>query len=81
MNWISVEQGLPEKEVDVLVWFEVGMSHFDIANYDGDSDWNSSNQGHVYDAWPRFWMPLPADPVSALSSSGSGPKNPDETAA
>jgi hypothetical protein len=66
-KWISVEDQLPEPEIDVLVWFEVGQSNFAIANYDGDEEWNDANTGYVFDAWPRFWMTLPRDPVEVAT--------------
>ena len=58
-RWISVEERLPEEDVNVLVRTKHGMH---VAGLDEDGLWNASHG----DSWqfpePTHWMPLPSPP-------------------
>ena len=57
MKWISVEDRLPKKDTECLV-FEDGVMH--VTEYVGwtDLEWFNVHGGH----FPSHWMPLPEPP-------------------
>ncbi len=61
MEWISIEEKLPERQLDVIgsnsqdEW--VGMIY-----YDGDNWYNNNDFKGDCPCYPTHWMPLPEPP-------------------
>ena len=76
-DWIRTADRLPEPHVSVLVWFEGGDEHFDVAFHDPEArfgppdnpfvgSWVLPHQGCDFaDCDPDYWMPLPRGPEHA----------------
>ena len=76
-DWIRTAERLPEPHVSVLVWFEGGEEHFDVAWFDPDArfgppdnpfvgSWVLPHQGFDFaDCDPDYWIPLPPAPEDA----------------
>ena len=76
-DWIRTAERLPEPHVSVLVWFEGGDEHFDIAWHDPEvrfgppdnpfvGSWVLPHQGFDFaDCDPDYWIPLPPGPEQA----------------
>ena len=68
MEWISVEDRLPERGQDVLIYFETGnnMAVGFITGQDKSlSFWATYTDDGWYtdcDSIPQFWMPIPEPP-------------------
>ena len=64
-NWISVKDGLPEKNMDVLIYRGVHIGNLiNVYTYLGNNEWEDE-----YGYWSRtddegitHWMPLPEPP-------------------
>lgn len=65
MNWISINDALPDPEVDVLVYFPSHLEpRFEVKrlNKDGAS-WGPGAHGI---GWSSHWQPLPAPPCGPI---------------
>lgn len=68
MEWVSVEDRLPEIEADVLVWHKMGYFAIGqiIKRYDDTREWwwGDSLASLVDDkSTIIYWMPLPSPPI------------------
>lgn len=67
MEWVSVKDGLPKPDIDVLVYFERSgcMAVGSILYPDDNKHWTYNREDGFYkdsDVAPNFWMPLPKPP-------------------
>lgn len=63
-KWVSVEEGLPEVEQEVLVYWRntsQKAEHFELTHYDGDHWFLLDNTERPWIVVVA-WMPLPAPP-------------------
>ena len=59
-KWISVEERLPEENIDALILFKHNMA---VGCYDGEGEWYVYTDDGFYaysDGTPTHWMPLPS---------------------
>lgn len=61
MEWISVKDRLPEKEIDVLVYNGVAFSVSALIYKYGNDGWHERGDGYDY-GYVTHWMPLPKSP-------------------
>lgn len=61
-EWVSVEERLPEKYTDVLVYCFSGS--IEVALIDGDGVWGDgvATLGELYGDGVTHWMPIPEPP-------------------
>lgn len=69
MEWISVEERLPPKNAEVLVYrplaHETNDPHFTTDAFVGSNRVSKQGVAHGFDRWchPTHWMPLPPPPA------------------
>lgn len=66
-EWVSVEEGLPKPDIDVLLYFgDSAKLKMPVGGkYELDDGWYSVTDGEYYtdcDTPPIYWMPLPEEP-------------------
>jgi hypothetical protein len=66
-EWVSVEEGLPKPDIDVLLYFgdSAKLKMAVGGKYELDDGWYSVTDGEYYtdcDTPPIYWMPLPEEP-------------------
>ncbi len=62
-EWISVEERLPEQNIQCLIWTDKGWCGFGSCGiYDGEAEWDTESYWVEEDGLVTHWMPLPEPP-------------------
>lgn len=75
-HWISVEDELPEKREDVLVFTSQKSIQIAQLRYPETADWWDNDGRYMQNNKPTHWMPMPQQPavISSLERAGKNRK-------
>ncbi len=73
MNWISVNDRLPEESGRYLVVLDMfnEVREIDVGNYCGDGWYIEDRKGWKFPIIPSYWMPLPDPPKEVSTEDGT----------